>query len=242
VAEPNPRVDWFFGRGLSIGCGLTWSVPQHWYGLTRDQQISRIRKELRREMLEVAVDCADIANLLHILSENTVSPWRHLFVTTNWDYLLQRELLALGHAVRPAWSAETHVYHLNGTVEDLPNNEMRSPFILETDPSEQRISTNEADTVFNKIIWNKTFVVIGMSFECEADRFLLRSLARVQDDLPVGESEWIVLNPDGRALAAATQRIQCALPHSKIRPVECTLRSWLNASVPELQASGVLSF
>lgn len=243
MGNPNHRVDWFFGRGLSIGCGLSWSVPPDWHQLPRDEQIKRIKTALRTEMNGLTIeDCSDIRSLLRTLSENTVAPWRHLFITTNWDDLLQREVLALGHAELPMWLASTHVYHLNGTVEELPNNQNRSPFLLETDPSEQRTSTIEADVAFNKIVRNRTFVIVGMSFECEADKFLLRSLSRVQDDLPIGESEWIVINRNGNTLAGVKDRIQTALPHSTVRTVPTTLRTWLDANAPELQASGVLAF
>jgi hypothetical protein len=238
---PAPRVDWFFGRGLSIGCGLTWSVPIAWRDLQHDEQIDRIKNALRVEMDRPSIDCSDIRNLLCFLSERTVPPWRHLFITTNWDFLLQREVLALGHMVQPPWSAETHVYHLNGTVEELPNNQNRSRFILETDPAEERVSTIEADIAFNNIIWNRTFVVIGMSFECEVDKFILKSLARVQDDLPIGESEWIIVNPDAATLATSCERIQRALPRSSVHAVAATLRTWLNAKTPELQACGSIT-
>lgn len=242
MSEGSRRVDWFFGRGLSIGCRLGWSVLPEWRQLPRDEQIRSIKTALLAEMDGPSIDCSDIHNLLRMLSENTVAPWRHLFLTTNWDYLLQREVLALGHTIQPEWSAETHVYHLNGTVEVLPNNQHRSPFLLETDLSEQRTSSMEANVAFEKIAWNKTFVVVGMSFECEGDKFLLRSLARVQDDLPICESEWIIINPDEAALATVVNRIQRALPRSTVREVASTFRSWLNAKAPELQANGVLAF
>ena len=242
MAEASPRVDWFFGRGLSIGCGLSWSVPEELNQLPRDEQISQIKTALPAEMNRPSIDCSDIRKLLRTLAENTVSPWQHLFLTTNWDHLLQREVLDLGHSVQPEWSAETHVYHLNGTVEVLPDNQNRSPFLLETDPPEQRTSSIEANKAFEKMMWNKTFVVVGMSFECEADKFLLRSLARVQDDLPIGESEWIIINPDAVALAAVSERIRHALPRSSVQAVASTLRSWLNAKAPELQARGALAF
>lgn len=242
MAEPNPRVDWFFGRGLSMGCNLNWSVPQCWRHLSRDVQIARIKTKLRAEMDASSVDISDINKLLHVLKTNTVSPWRHLFLTTNWDYLLQRQILALGHTVLPAWAAEMHVYHLNGTVEILLNNVNRSPFLLETDPTEQRTFTVEAEKAFHKIIYNKTFVVVGMSFECETDKFLLRSLASVQDELPIGESQWIVINPDSSALKDAKKRITGALPHCTVQTVNTTFRSWLDANAPDLQTCGALSF
>ena len=165
----------------------------------------------------------------------------HLFITTNWDFLLQREVLTLGHTVQPSWSAETHVYHLNGTVEELPDNGNRSGFLLETDPGEQRVSTHEANIAFGRIIWNRTFVVVSMSFECETDKFILSSLNRVEDDLPIGESEWIIVNPDRAALAAICKRIHYALPRATIRAVASSFRAWLNAGMPELQARGAIT-
>ena len=37
---------------------------------------------------------------------------------------------------------------------------------------------------YNKFIWSQTFVVVGMSFECQVDKYLLSALKRVEDDLP----------------------------------------------------------
>ena len=91
----TPNVLWFFGRGLSIGCNLTWDVPQEWADLGREDCIERIKVALRSEMGAAHVDCTNIARFLHHLSEHTVDPWKHLFITTNWDYLLQREIQGL---------------------------------------------------------------------------------------------------------------------------------------------------
>ena len=52
-----------------------------------------------RKWISELFDCSDIQSLLHILSEQTVAPLQHLFLTTNWDYLLQREVLALGYTL-----------------------------------------------------------------------------------------------------------------------------------------------
>lgn len=235
-------VEWFFGRGLSIGCGLSWVVPTDWGAFPRDEQIARIKAALLWEMSSPRVDTRDIRLFLDILANRTVSPWRHQFHTTNWDYLLQREILGLGHTVQPPWCAETHVYHLNGTVEDLPDNSQRSAFVLEFDPAHARVATTEGNIAFNKFIWSQTFVVVGMSFECEADKYLLRSLQRVEDDLPIGESCWIVLNPNGDTLSATCARLQAALPRAKIVGNITTFRAWLNSRVPELQRRGAIAF
>ena len=236
-----PCVNWFFGRGLSIGCGLAWSVPSEWSALPRSDTIARIKSKVLNEMLASHVCAADIAQFLSILASHTAPPWQHQFFTTNWDYLLQREIFALGLINQPAWCAETHVYHLNGTVENLPNNLNRSEFILETDPPHARTASIEGSKAFNKFIWNRIFVVVGMSFECEADKYLLRSISGVQDDLPIGESSWYILNPNGLDLANTAQRISVALPRAKITMLHKTFRAWLDEKFPELHACGALN-
>jgi hypothetical protein len=235
-------VEWFFGRGLSIGCGLAWAVPIDWHALPREEQIARIKAALVSEMSAPYIDTSDICMFLDILANRTVPPWRHQFHTTNWDFLLQREVLALGHEVQPPWCAETHVYHLNGTVEVLPDNSQRSQFVLESDPPDARVATTEGNIAYNKFIWSQTFVVVGMSFECEVDKYLLSALKHVEDDLPIGESFWIVINPKADALSATCARLRAALPRAKIAGLITTFRAWLDAKVPELQSCGAIAF
>lgn len=235
-------IEWFFGRGLSIGCGLTWAVPSDWHTIPREKQIDRIKAALIAEMLAPYIDTSDISNFLDILANHTVPPWRHQFHTTNWDFLLQRELLALGLKVQPPWCADTHVYHLNGTVEVLSDNSRRSQFVLESDPLDARFATLEGNIAYNKFIWSRTFVVVGMSFECEVDKYLLSVLNRVEDDLPIGESFWIVLNPNADTLTATCAKLQAALPRATILGVITTFRAWLEAKVPQLQSRGAIVF
>lgn len=235
-------VEWFFGRGLSIGCGLAWVVPADWYSLPRDEQIGQIKSALVSEMSATYIDTSDIRIFLDLLAQHTVSPWRHQFHTTNWDFLLQRQILALGHKVQPAWCAETHVYHLNGTVEDLPDNSRRSMFVLESDPSGARVATIEGNIAYTKFIWSQTFVVVGMSFECEVDKYLLKALKRVEDDLPIGESFWIVLNPNAETLSATCDRLRAALPRATVVGSVTTFRAWLDSGAPELQSRGAIAF
>ncbi len=235
-----PRVDWFFGRGLSISCGLDWSVPTAWKYLEREDQISRIKQTLRELTSSKDVDTSAIRDFLAFLSANTSSPWRHQFHTTNWDDLLQREIKNLDLTCQPHWCAETHVYHLNGSIEYQLDESHRSEFVLETDGFDARISSTEGDIAFNKLIWNRTFVVVGMSFECEVDKYLLQFLNRVQDDLPIGESNWTVVNPDSKATLAICDRLRAALPHAKTTPVNSTFEAWLKSGLPELQTCGAI--
>lgn len=236
-----PRVDWFFGRGLSIGCGLDWSVPPEWAALPRADAIARIKSEVLNEMSAPHVCTADITRFLSILANHTAPTWQHQFITTNWDFLLQREIFALGLTVKPPWCANTHVYHLNGTVEHLPDNLNRSEFILESDPPHARTATIEGNIAFNKFTWDRTFVVVGMSFECEADKYLLRLISSVQDGLPIGESSWYILNPNGLDLANTAGRISAALPRARVTTLHKTFRAWLDEKLPELHACGALN-
>jgi hypothetical protein len=127
--------------------------------------------------------------------------------------------------------------------EILSDNGRRSKFVLETDRAEQRrVQSLELDQAFAHIMWNQTFVVVGVSFECDGDRTLLRWLNRVEDEMPVGESRWIIVNPDVNALAATAKRIHEALPGASIHAVPSTFREWLNNKVPELQAIGAFRF
>lgn len=235
-------VEWFFGRGVSIGCGLKWAVPDSWRSLARDEQIVRIKEALLEEMSASHVDSTSISRFFGILANHTSSFWQHQFHTTNWDFLLQREISELALESLPPWLAESNVYHLNGTIEVLPDNSRRSEFVLESDPANARTATVEGNNAYCRFIWSRTFVVVGMSFECEVDKYLLNALNRVEDDLPIGESVWIVLNPDRQALSTTCERLQIALPRSKIVRNLTTFDAWLDARMPELQCHGAIDF
>lgn len=235
-------INWLFGRGLSISCNLPWKVPESLHNLPREQKIERIKSALRSEMDHDSVDCSIIHLFLKVLAERTVPGWRHRLITTNWDYLLQREILALNLKVLPQWLANSHVSHLNGTVEELPDNFHRSPFLLEGDSSSQRFITREADMTYNQIIWDRAFVVVGMSFECETDKFLLTALNRVEDDLPIGESNWVVVNPDANALQKSCAHITLALPRATVQAIPATLDQWVHDGLREVRAWGAIAF
>lgn len=155
---------------------------------------------------------------------------------------MQREVLALNLQQLPPWLANSHVYHLNGTVEQLPDSSHRSPFLLEEDPAEQRCFTPEANVAYNFMVWHRAFVVVGMSFECETDKFLLNALSRVEDDLPIGESSWVIVNPDRTALQLSCSRIAAVLPRATVKSIPVTLQEWVGRGLPELQAWTAIAF
>lgn len=167
-------------------------------------------------MRKPTVNTQPLEVFLRILSNRTPQLCRHRFITTNWDCLLQEVLLAQHWTVQPDWLDNSHVYHLNGTVEILPDNSRRSPFLLVSDSAEKRTRALEADIVFNKMIWDRFFVVVGMSFECKTDKFLLTSLGKVEDDLPIGESSWLVVNPNHTTAEDVAKEIKARLPRADV--------------------------
>ncbi len=223
-----------------MACNLSWLVPAEWQNLQREEKIERIASELRREMDRPFVNIVVIQQLLSVLEKYTAPNWRNRFITTNWDYLLQREIQALNLDVLPPWMADSHVFHLNGTVEELEDNSNRSPFLLEEDPASQRCSSPEANIVYNHMQWDRTFVIAGMSFECDTDKFLLSALNRVEDDLPIGESIWIVVNRNPRALELSGSRIARALPRANIKCVCASFGEWVDGGLQELQECGAI--
>ncbi len=234
-------INWFFGRGLSIGCNLSWVVPDEWRRLPRVEAIALIKAALPKEMDRPDIDCSVIRFFLGLLSENTRPGWRHRFITTNWDFLLQREIEKFDLSYLPQWLDTSHVFHLNGTVEILEDNSRRSPFLLEEDSGTCRTNTQEANEAYNKMICDKYFVVVGMSFECETDKFLLRALGRVEDEMPIGESYWVVVNRNKSALVASCRRIQDALPYASVTPVCASLNDWLKSGTQDLRKWGALA-
>lgn len=241
MAQSSGCVNWFFGRGLSMACNLLWSVPTEWQNLPREEKIDRIKTELREEMDKQSINRTVIQRLLGTLGTHTAPNWRHRFITTNWDYLLQREIQLLDLVDKPDWMENSHVYHLNGTVEELEDNSNRSPFLLEEDPAAQRCFTPEADTAFGFMLQGRTFVVVGMSFECVTDKFLLSAIRRAEDDMPIGESIWIVVNRDPQVVELSCSRIACALPHATVKRVCESFDDWLNGGLQELQQCGAIA-
>lgn len=230
---------WLFGRGASIACGLSWTVPAAWAGLQREERIAAIRHRLRTEMQASTVDTTPYSQLLTVLARRTAPGWRHRFVTTNWDSLLQREVNKAYPTVCPSsWLESTHVFHLNGTVEDLPDNSRRSCFLLESDPIGARRAKLESNLAFAGMAWSDAFVVVGMSFECATDNSLLWALGRAP--LPVEASQWIVVNPTKSELEGVCANLRSKLPGATVVPVPKGFGEWLACGLAELRDIGVL--
>ena len=233
---------WVLGRGASIANGLHWTVPREWYDdldsgqVSRNELIARIKQALNHEMDKPAVDGGAYRRLVAELSQRTSDDWYHRFLTTNWDTLLERELFPVIRAedVVPRWLGnQSHVFHLNGTIEEEAT-EHRSPFLLETDAASERVGTHEANKAYNQFLWSKCAVVVGMSFACETDRTFLAALNRDEDNMPIGEASVYVVNPDRRALDDVCNRITGALPASEITPIEKGFDDFIEGGLSEL--------
>jgi hypothetical protein len=235
-------VNWIFGRGVSIGCNLTWKVPDLLNEMPRDKKIAEIKKAILKEMQSEKINTHSIKIFLKNLAEKTSDEWCHRLITTNWDCLIEKEIKALNLDFLPKWLIDSYVYHLNGTVEVHENLNFGSPFLLEEDSYLQRANTVETDQLFNSMLWGNIFFVVGMSFECETDRFLLHSLNQVQDDVPIGESIWFVLNPDPEALEVSSSRIARALPRAKVYTRCISFGDWVNEENNIMVKLGVFRF
>lgn len=235
------KVDWIFGRGLSIDSGLGWAVPRWWAILPRDIKIFCIKLSLRRKMGSLVDQPKPIKEFLGFLESRTQEGWKHEFYTTNWDFLLQRAIAAFGWRVRPHWLASSHVWHFNGSVEKLICNSRRSVFVLESDDASRRKQAYESESAYNKIIWGRCIVIVGMSFESDVDKFLLHCLHEINEEVPVGESRWFIVNPDFDALNTVANRVQAALPCAKVDRIQESFNDWLVSGLPQLEAMGVFS-
>lgn len=232
---------WLLGRGASIACGLDWAESKEWQGLARDIRIKQIQEALKLEMQKIPLCKNEYHDLLSILSKDTETNWKHLLVTTNWDYLLQREILNLKLKILPNWLISSHVFHLNGSIEEAyQGNNNRSPFLLESDDPKIRINTLEVNQALNYMIWERLFIIIGMSFQCQMDKALLYYLHLIEDQLPFGEAKWIILDSEKEILDNTCRLFKKSFPAAIIIPINKKFQDWIKNGMPKLIEYGVI--
>jgi hypothetical protein len=235
---------WLFGRGASIACGLEWRVPDSWVDDLSANRVSRAEHiDMITQTLRKAMDCANIEpvvyrSLLEIMATRTIDGHHHCLMTTNWDYLLQREIdtwIKRNHRVYvPRFlGATSMVYHLNGSVEP-GNSQHRSPFLLESDKAAFRRATYEANHAFGLLLWSTLIVVVGMSFECDIDKGLLAALKAHEDNLPIGSAEFLIVEPDPRAMEATWAKLAACFPRAGGIRIAKGLSEWVQSGLPEL--------
>ena len=222
-------------------CGLLSDDLSNCQQSSRDGKIGCIKRQLRQAMDAPGVSPDPIRDFLRFLSRRTEKGTRHRFLTTNWDYLLQREVSAFAETIGggPTWLSDSHVFHLNGTVEVLGDNSRRSALVLREDAG--RGPSMEFDAALAHLTWGSTFVVVGMAFECLADRALFSILNRVEDELPSGGALWIIVNPCLPDIQTAQALIQKTLPRATVKCVQKTLADSQETDFSELVQKGVFS-
>lgn len=235
---------WVFGRGASIANGLTWVVPQAWKDdliagrVTRNEHVQMIKETIREEMTCDEKGGTPYRQLLDIMASRTVAEGHHRLLTTNWDYLLQREVHDWIAENSPGYAPRflsTHgmVYHLNGSAEpgEFQN---RSPFMLETDAANIRKSTFEANQALNLLLWSTLVIIVGMSFECDMDRGLLATLRAHEDNTPIGNATFVIVEPNIATLDSTYAKLAHCFPRAGGIKVNLGLAEWINKGMPEL--------
>ena len=245
VGQTAPQnCTWLFGRGASVASGLSWVVPQDWKDdlvaerVTREAHVSLITETLREEMTRVPQDSPPYRRLLDIMASRTVDQGHHRLLTTNWDYLLQRDIHNWINANRPGYAPRflsTHgmVYHLNGSIEpgEFQN---RSPFMLETDSAIARKATYEANQALNYLLWSSLIIIVGMSFECDMDRGLLATLRAHEDNVPIGSALFVIVEPNKETLESTYAKLAYCFPRAGGIRVNSGLAEWIDGGMPEL--------
>lgn len=225
---------WFFGRGASIANELSWTEPQKWKSLSREERIQKIKDSLLIAMQKIPVGTGTYNKFLTVLESFKDSNCTHLFITTNWDYLLQREIdKIITNKICPGWLINSHVFHLNGSIEETPQKN-RSPFLLPDDPPDLRKKTYEANQALQyALIGPRLFVVVGISFMYKMDKALLSFLHLHQDNLRFGEGEWIILDCNEEALNDTCCSFRKTLPRAGIIPVNKKFQDWVKDDLSE---------
>lgn len=231
---------WLFGRGASIASGLDWTEPKEWQLLDRDIRIKQIQEILELEMQKIPQSRGPYYDLLSILSGHTETNWKHLFITTNWDYLLEREISRFKFKVLPKWLRETYVFHLNGSIQQKQQ-ENSSQFLLETDSYRIRKSKFEVNKALGYMIGEKLFVIIGMSFECEMDKAFIIYLATSKDFVPSRDASWVILDPNDTSLDNLNFRFNRLFPVANIIPINKGFQNWIKNGMTELAKYGVIN-
>jgi hypothetical protein len=238
------EVVWLVGRGVSASCGLNWEVPPSLYEafrrgeLGREALIARIRKELAAAQdAALASGCArlsPLANLLRALFHaNRSDAWSHLFVTTNWDTLLDHALAA--HHRPGRTDIGRRVQHLNGSIAAGGEH----AFLTEADSQDEREAALEAHPGFQQLLRANLCVLAGMSLQNRADKELVARLGTRQGWLPAGES-WIVVNHNAREIARVSELLRAQLPRSRVAALATPFDGWVESGLPELVEHGVL--
>lgn len=236
MGSPRKIVVWLFGRGCSVSCGLPWKVKWWYQAMPRACRVKLIKKAIRKEITRVPVGVGPYKVMLDLFLTHTDPRYCHALLTTNWDFLLQREISSFCQSAKPKWLYDSHVFHLNGSAEQWG---VRSEMLLETDPPSARKGSHEANKAYNIMLNQKLFIVIGMSFKCPTDKSFLNQLQKHEDFFPAGDATWLVVNNSQSDLLVTGRALTQRFPGCKTVLVCDTFDDWIKKKCPELFREGV---
>ena len=231
-------VTWLLGRGISFDCGLIWNEPKEWGSLPRECRIAKVKDALAREMVSPQVDTSVLRKFLRILdARHNARGYRHHFVTSNWDTLLDREMDALCRDrydnACPEWTRDG-ILHLNGAVDDDGISPFRSHFVFPEDWRGSRRPSVESNIAADKVIGSSAIIIAGLSFACDADNALLDFLREAADETPIGEAHCLVIDPCHSNLQRVCSILRCVLPEAEIDSRQSTFGDWIRVGLVEL--------
>lgn len=233
---------WIFGRGASIACGAAWEEPETWKEKDRHERIQNINRNLAKQMRNVPVGRNPYSHLLFLLEHKTTPNQKSLFITTNWDYLLQREIDSGDYDPCPRGSGQRYVWHLNGSIKKGRDSRYCSPIILPED--DKRTDNQEFSWAMNQIVCERLFIIVGMSFQCKADEKILRVLRPDQNKLPFGEGRYLIVNNSAKDLERLESVIKSYFPRVDIIKEQADFKSWIDEkreSIGNFEPFGVLT-
>ncbi|HZM36915.1 MAG TPA: hypothetical protein VFC18_20830 [Burkholderiales bacterium] len=207
---------WLAGRGVSMSCGLDWDVPpaleaaRHAGEISRAALGERIASALERAQDDAAIDCRPIDAMLERI--RGPSGWRHAFVTTNWDALLDRALER--HGFEPP-------LHLNGSVA-------ARNLLLEDDGESAREAVPQVREGLRRLAQAELVVVAGLSLASRLDKALVARLAGKHG------GRWLVVNHDAGEVRRCCAALEQRLPGCTVQAVALPFDRWVAAGLPGL--------
>jgi len=207
---------WLAGRGVSMSCGLCWDVPPELEAryrrgeIGREALVARICDQLSRAEMDARIDTDPIRELFVRLA--SANRFRHSFVTTNWDGLLDRELRAHGFA--PA-------LHLNGSCAERN-------ILLATDDERAREAVPQAREGLRRLMDADLAVAAGLSLASRLDEGLVARLRGKRG------GRWLVVNHDAAEVRRTCELLRAQLPQCAVSALNEPFDAWVAHGLPGL--------
>lgn len=237
---------WIFGAGASVACKLRWDYPPSYHQLCHDSKnetlrahcISEIKATLAHAQKNPGVTTESHSTLVKKIRAFPSGKWKHRIVTTNWDLLLEREITFRISNTCPVWIVDSHVFHLNGSIEKEEESNVspllqKSDFLLPSDLPSRRRKAVESNYIFNSLLWTKKIVVVGISFECSLDKGFLGALSQCEDETRIGEATWVLINKCRSTLEQIKENILKSFRASKVISVHKGYEEWVRGTMDE---------